>query len=237
MHTCTSTRVHTRRGGRPGPTGGAGPAGEGGLRSLADGSPGGPNACRACCGLRVPPARDYAHVRVRGGPRRGCRMSPGGGTASAKSAAPGPTAGPGADRSRVGRRGGEAFGGELPARRRIGVSRAGRVGAVGSGAQRAAVGHRPILLAPKFFFTAPAVDSGPVQGARVSRTREAVNSGLASETKHFPHYLGKPPARAGSRDAGHIGCERAGQAGVARLGAASQTLTPPCSRACPGRKG
>ncbi|MGK5643350.1 hypothetical protein ACSNOK_34580, partial [Streptomyces sp. URMC 126] len=55
--------------------------------------------------------------------------------------------------------GGEAFGGELRAwrRHRIGVSRAGRIGAVGSGAQRAAVGHRPIIAAGReFFFTAPA---------------------------------------------------------------------------------
>ncbi|WP_445527470.1 hypothetical protein [Streptomyces cyslabdanicus] len=42
---------------------------------------------------------------------------------------------------------GEEFGGELGAwrGRQLGVSRAGDVGAVGSGAQRAAVGHRPIL--------------------------------------------------------------------------------------------
>lgn len=70
----------------------------------------------------------------------------------------------------------QAFGGELRARRRrIGVSHV-RHGGGGSGAQRAAVGHRPIIPAgEEFVFTAPATRSGPAHAARVSRTREAVN--------------------------------------------------------------
>ncbi|MBG7704598.1 hypothetical protein HCJ76_42550 [Streptomyces sp. MC1] len=76
-----------------------------------------------------------------------------------------------------GRDGRQAFGGELRARRRrIGVWRAGWLGGGGSGAQRAALGHRPIIPARgEFFFTAPATRSRPAQRARVSRTREAVN--------------------------------------------------------------
>jgi hypothetical protein len=139
VHRCTSTRVHTRRDGR-----------RGSLRRL----PGGVNACRACRVAGV--ARFHAHavhayVRVRvcpgtgrpGGcvtavvsPRRSQPRSPSGcGGAGPEQTAPGEWVR------------GLRFGGELGARRgrRVGVSRAGRIGADGSGAQRAAVGHRPVI--------------------------------------------------------------------------------------------
>jgi hypothetical protein len=87
---------------------------------------------------------------------------------------------------------GELFGGELGAwrRRRVGVLCAGRVGADGSGAQRAAVGHRLILAGAEFFFTATVVRSGPGQGARVSCAREAVNFRLLIGV-HKP-WVGNP---------------------------------------------
>ncbi|GHA73831.1 hypothetical protein GCM10010345_90630 [Streptomyces canarius] len=128
-----------------------------------------------------------------------------------------------------GRDGREAFGGELRARRRrIGVWCAGRLGGGGSGAQRAAVGHRPIIAAePEFFFTDPATLSGPAP-RRACDAREAVNFGehqavLLAVALSARQAFGRSPAPVGA------GLGLGGRDQTAERNSAATTSTRTCA--------